>query len=74
MIEPERPPTCPEILFLVTLSFAIVLGLLLSGCTPTAVYRDKIVDVPVVQKCKITLPTFPVLPTDQPIPDGLSAP
>ena len=53
------------------LSCALVAGvLMLSGCTP--VYVDRKVDVPITLPCHVKLPPLRTLPTDQPMPEGLS--
>lgn len=44
--------------------------LLLSGCTP--VYVNRKVDVPVTIPCRVKLPTLATLPTDEPMPTGLT--
>ena len=70
--DPANATTPFQDALVLAVSLLIVLVLLLGGCTPTPVYRDKIVDVPIVRKCKVTLPAFPGLPTDQPMPEGLT--
>ena len=57
------------ILFL--LSCALVAGvLMLSGCSP--VYVNRRVDVPITLPCHVKLPPLRSLPTDQPMPEGLT--
>ncbi len=56
--------------FLITC--AIVAGvLLLSGCSP--VYVDRKVLVPVVKPCHVHLPTLHALPSEAPVPQGMTA-
>lgn len=51
---------------------AIVAGvLLLSGCTP--VYVDRKVLVPVVKPCHVHLPALHSLPSQAPMPGGMTA-
>ena len=57
------------VIFLI--SCVIVAGvLLLSGCTP--IYVDKKVLVPVVKPCHVHLPAFHTLPSEAPMPGGLT--
>ena len=54
------------------LACAIVAGvLLLSGCSP--VYVDRKVLVPVVKACHVRLPALHSLPSEAPMPGGLTA-
>lgn len=59
--------------FLLFLISCLVVGgvLLLSGCTP--VYVDRKVDVPVTIPCQVHLSKLATLPTDEPMPSGLTA-
>ena len=53
------------------LSCALVAGvLMLAGCQPIEVNRR--VDVPITLPCHVRLPPLRSLPTDQPMPKGLS--
>jgi hypothetical protein len=48
----------------------LMVGLILTGCTP--VYVDRKVEVPITIPCKILLPKLATLPSDEPMPAGLS--
>ena len=53
------------------LSCLIVAGvLLLAGCTP--VYVNRKVEIPTAVPCRVKLPKLATLPTDEPIPPGLT--
>lgn len=57
--------------FLFPLACLLVAAVLfLSGCTP--VYVDRKVEVPVTIPCKVLLPKLATLPSDEPMPAGLS--
>ena len=44
--------------------------LLLAGCTP--VYVDREVKIPIIVPCRVKLSKLASLPTDEPIPPGLT--
>ena len=56
-------------LILIFISLLMV-GLILSGCTP--VYVDRKIEVPVTIPCKVHLPKLATLSSDEPMPAGLS--
>lgn len=54
-----------------TKSFGVLLGLsLVCACQPIEVNRK--VDIPIMLPCKVHLPRLATLPSDEPMPSGLT--
>ena len=71
MIDPrDFSPRVRALDAILLLTSVVIVALMLSGCTP--VYVDKQVLKPVVEKCRVTLPPMPTLPTSEPMPGGLT--